>query len=387
MNRITKALTATALAAAIAVSTLGASAATFRITDAQLNSGITGVKIEQAERYENVGIVTYDQVWKKLMVNGKFVVPLKNMQGTLIEGKRLLYIEPASTKTNVLQVEASNLIDNLDDIVITNNGKDLSDMGYPLELRYDYGKKLFYIMVSSKQVYNGATVKNTKTTYNGDNNTINIETTIVVDNVVATPSSIKIGGQTATVKYTYVTYTDSDYAGDYLDWLGGWGDGQTEIRVTASVNAKTWYNSYNKNGAPITLDGTTLGYAKIKHTISSPISFFVTNFDSLRIFGKGSSCCGGSFESLNDNEFCYVKKEGNTLKLWRSKGDCCDRGLAEFNNSLYYCGFYDDIDYIKMYDENNKCWYNWNVSASFYTRDYIYKTVHNMAIRTGAHEH
>ena len=79
MNRITKALTATALAAAIAVSTLGASAATFRVTDAQLNSGITGVKIEQADRYENVGIVTFAQVQKKVNANGKFVAPLKNM--------------------------------------------------------------------------------------------------------------------------------------------------------------------------------------------------------------------------------------------------------------------------------------------------------------------
>ncbi|MBQ4095209.1 MAG: hypothetical protein IJC65_02135 [Oscillospiraceae bacterium] len=388
MNRITKALTATALAAAIAVSTLGASAATFRVTDAQLNSGITGVKIEQAERYENVGIVTFAQVQKKVNANGKFVAPLKNMSGGMAAGKRLLYIEPSSTNAATLKSNATWLKNNMNKLFVTNNGANVTNSaGYPLQLQYDYSKKMFCITVASKNMFNNASIKGTTATYNKSTNSFSVKTTIVLPDATMTPTSIKIGGQTAKVVSSVVTYSDIEYLGSSdLDYLSGWGDGQTEITVTATVNAITWMNnSWRKKGMPITINGIQLGYARVY--ADAPADYFIRN-SGLKVLGGKSSCCGGEMTSLMDTEFCYIKKEGNTLKLWRSKGDCSDLGLAEFNNTLLYNGWYDGIDYIKMYDENNRCWYSWNVSASIYTPEYIYKSVHNSALNYGGtHEH
>lgn len=388
MNRITKALTATALAAAIAVSTLGASAATFRVTDAQLNSGITGVKIEQAERYENVGIVTFAQVQKKVNANGKFVAPLKNMSGAMAAGKRLLYIEPSSTNTATLKSNATWLKNNMNKLFVTNNGANVTNSaGYPLQLQYDRSKKMFCIMVGSKSMFNSASIKNTTATYNKGTNSFSVKTTIILPSATMTPTSIKIGGQTAKVVSSVVTYSDIEYLGSSdLDYLSGWRYGQTEITVTATVNAITWMNnSWRKKGMPIILNDTQLGYARVY--ADAPADYFIRN-SGLRVLGGNNSCCGGEMTSLKDTEFCYIKKDGNTLKLWRGKGDCNDVGLAEFNNTLLYNGWYDGIDYIKMYDENNRCWYSWNVSASIYTPEYIHKSVHNSALNYGgAHEH
>lgn len=376
MNRITKALTATALAAAIAVSTLGASAATFRVTDAQLNSGITGVKIEQAERYENVGIVTFAQVQKKVNANGKFVAPLKNMSGGMAAGKRLLYIEPSSTNAATLKSNATWLKNNMNKLFVTNNGANVTNSaGYPLQLQYDYSKKMFCITVASKNMFNNASIKGTTATYNKSTNSFSVKTTIVLPDATMTPTSIKIGGQTAKVVSSVVTYSDIEYLGSSdLDYLSGWGDGQTEITVTATVNAITWMNnSWRKKGMPITINGIQLGYAKVY--ADAPADYFIRN-SGLKVLGMTGSY-GGEMTSLLDTDFCYIKKEGNTLKLWRDSGDCNYAGLKEFNNTLLYSGWYDGIDYIQMYDEDNNRYFNWNVSSSIYTPEYIYQIVKN----------